>query len=104
MIDWKNRDPSLALERLGRALEDELPSEEEAAAIVAALGIDVEALTARIRAQVDAYEAARPTDRPPPSSHVREVDGAPRADPVEVAPQPQVMRASGIRRRRHGSR
>ena len=63
MNDWKNIDPREVLRRLDEFLDDDLPTdvdlaadvdlptEEEARVICAEMGIDIPAVTARIRAR-----------------------------------------------------
>jgi hypothetical protein len=77
MNDSKSSDPQETLRRLGEFLDEDIPTDEEARAICAEMGIDIPAVTARIQAMVDAHEAGLlPTpplplnDEPPPRSHV----------------------------------
>ena len=80
MNDWKNIDPREVLRRLDAFLDEddptdvELPTDEEAREICAEMGFDIPAITARITAMVDAYEAGLPLpslkEEPPPRSHV----------------------------------
>ncbi len=54
---WKEVDPRRALRRLDVALASELPDDLAGRAAVARLGIDIDALAARIEAKVAAAEA-----------------------------------------------
>jgi hypothetical protein len=60
------KDPKEALRRLAEDLDDELPDEEEARLAVARLGIDVETLTARVRARVRPPSTVAPRRRARP--------------------------------------
>ena len=95
------------LRQLVEALDEVTPTDEEAQAVCEALGIDLDALHARILAMVDAYEAGELSDveERPPESHLRDrrthhkVAGP---TPLEVGPPSEVEeegRAVRIRRR-----
>jgi hypothetical protein len=59
MNDPHGTDPREQLRRLADALDEELPDHEEGRIGVAAMGVDLDAMMARIRARVAAFEAAR---------------------------------------------
>ena len=71
MNDTKSSDPRETLRRLGEFLDEDLPTDEEARVICAEMGADIPAITARIMAMVDAYEASRPVETEVDTTRVR---------------------------------
>ncbi len=65
-------DPKVQLRRLVEALDEVPPTDEEAHALCEAMGIDIEAVRARILALVVAHEAGAIAEEEAPRSHLRE--------------------------------
>src|SRR5262245_43480653 len=80
--DFEPADPRRMLRILAQELDEELPDEEEAQIVVDRLGIDVEALTARLFAEDAARRAPLPASAPaaPPPAPA---PAAPAAVPVK---------------------
>jgi hypothetical protein len=66
-MDPKEIEPLVKLRRLEVAVANAPPDDEEARKAVAELGIDMDALYARILAKADAHAAAARRRRPPKS-------------------------------------
>jgi hypothetical protein len=97
MNDFRKNDPEEQLLRLIDALDDEPPTEEEALAVCAEIGVDLEALHEKILAMVDAYEAGElpEAEEPEPVSGLRgpsssgEAAGPDPEEPARVGTAPE---------------
>jgi hypothetical protein len=81
MNDPEETDPRETLRRLVEALDEAPPDDDEARETVAALGIDLDALTSRLRARAAAYEAGATS-----SPVRRSPEGRPRQEVALPAP------------------
>ncbi len=87
-----------ALRRLGDALAGPPPDEEESRRMCAEVGVDLDALYARVMAQVRAHEAAASEEEASPKSGPRRMDADREAPASEQeAPSAQVLSVAAAR-------